>query len=415
MAYLPRALDKALDVLMNGVPAIAIDGPKGVGKTETCLQRADYSLRLDMDEDVEVFRADPSFATHSSGTLLIDEWQKEPVSWDYVRRAVDSGAESGRFLLTGSATPKAGTDTHSGAGRIISLRMRPMALFERLGVEASVSLQALFKGEAEIVGKSEWGIEDYVKAIEQSGLPGVLSLPDIERKIALDGYLNRIIDRDLPDQGYFVRDRQGLQLWMRSYAALSSTDASYTEILDRATPGESKKPNKITTGTYRSKLTEIWMLDPVRAWQSVFNPIPRVKVADKHQLADPAFAVRLLEIPSLGLLRKPYSKLLGPLFESLATLSVRVAVEAQFGQVGHLRTRNGDHEIDLIATSLDGAHIAFEVKAARAIRDEDVKHLLWLKEQLGDEIVDLVVLYSGSIAYRRQDGVAVIPLSLFGF
>ena len=145
MTYLPRAVDLQLDQLLPHVSAIALEGAKGVGKTETAGRRARTVLRLDRAQDASIVAADPSLASLSK-PLLLDEWQREPESWDYVRRAVDDGADPGSFLLTGSATPVTGTDTHSGAGRILALRMRPLALFERAGWRATVSMRELFHG-----------------------------------------------------------------------------------------------------------------------------------------------------------------------------------------------------------------------------------------------------------------------------
>ena len=106
--------------------------------------------------------------------------------------------------------------------------------------------------------------------------------------------------------------------------------------------------------------------------------------------------------------------MLGPLFESLATLSARVAAQAVFGSVSHFRTSKGDREIDLIVQNADGDIIAIEVKLSVDVDDEDVRHLLWFREQLPEDVVDTVVLTTGTRAYRRADGVAVIPLAMFG-
>lgn len=125
MSYLVRTIDTELDALLTLAPAIALDGPKGVGKTATAERRATASWFLDQPIDRERLAADPSLDGAPDGTLLVDEWQRFPQIWDVVRRKVDHGAAPGRFILTGSATPSPGTDTHSGAGRILSLRMRP--------------------------------------------------------------------------------------------------------------------------------------------------------------------------------------------------------------------------------------------------------------------------------------------------
>ncbi|OFT84014.1 ATP-binding protein [Corynebacterium sp. HMSC29G08] len=412
MGYLPRVVDMQLDQLLPYVSAIAIEGPKGVGKTETAARRAKTVLRLDESADAAALASDPSFSSFPK-PLLIDEWQVEPQSWNRVRRAVDDGAEASSFLLTGSATPVAGTDTHSGAARIISLRMRPLALFERPGWQANISLRDLFQGTADVSGSTEKTLTDYIEAIASGGFPGFMQAPQLVREQQLDSYLARIVDRDLPDQGYTVRNAASLMNWLAAYAAASSTTTSYQEILDAATPGDADKPAKTTTMKYREKLAEIWMLDPVPAWDFRRSPFAGLARAPKHQLADPAFVLRLLKIPAKKLSTR-FNYMLGPLFESLATLSARVAAQAVFGSVSHFRTSKGDREIDLIVQNADGDIIAIEVKLSVDVDDEDVRHLLWFREQLPEDVVDTVVLTTGTRAYRRADGVAVIPLAMFG-
>jgi uncharacterized protein len=132
----------------------------------------------------------------------------------------------------------------------------------------------------------------------------------------------------------------------------------------------------------------------------------------KHQLADPALAARLLNINARTLASPSSAAITGPLFESLATLTIRVAAQVAEARVGHLRTGNGDHEIDLILEGPEGQVLPIEVKLASSITDRDVRHLIWLRDRLPEEIVDLVVITAGRYAYRRRDGVAVIPLGL---
>lgn len=414
MEYLPRALELQLEELLPFVGAIAIDGPKAVGKTSTAQRRATTTIRLDDPADQALYRAQPTFDHFPSGTILIDEWQKVPESWDKVRRAVDEGVAPGRFILTGSATPTVGTDTHSGAGRILSLRMRPMALFERPGVTAPIRLGSIMEGREELSGHTKWVLGDYIQAILSSGLPGLQHLPVSVRNSQLDSYLQRIVDRDLPDQGYTVRDKQSLRAWMRAYAAATATQASYNDILDAATPGDTHKPAKKTTQRYREKLSEIWVLDPLPAWNFAARPFPRVAQGDTHFLADPAFAARLLNLSERTLVSPKNGALLGALFEALAVLSIRVAAEANFASVGHFRMRDGSREIDAIVQTQDGGIIPIEVKLAATPNNDDVKHLLWLRDKLPDDVVDMVILTTGAHAYRRPDGVAVIPLAMLG-
>ena len=115
-----------------------------------------------------------------------------------------------------------------------------------------------------------------------------------------------------------------------------------------------------------------------------------------------------------GRVIRGHGTLLGALFESLATLTVRVIAQTLECRLSHLRTQRGEHEVDLILEGRGGRIVAFEVKLAATVSNNDVKHLHWLKEQLGNQIKDLVVLTTGPAAYRRSDGVAVVPLALLG-
>jgi len=416
MEYMSRTLDLELDDLLRGAPAIAIDGPKGVGKTGTAARRAKQGWLLDDPAQRERLRADFSLDTIAlNGPVLFDEWQQLPQVWDSVRRAVDRGAAPGRFLLTGSATPIDASGTHSGAGRILSLRMRPMGLHERGMTRPTVSLGALLDGiGADLGGTTDLAVPDYVEAITDSGFPGALGMSQRMRRTFLDSYLSRVIDRDLPDLGYEVRRPETLRRWLAAYAAASSQTTAYSRLLDAATGGDGAQPAKTTTIAYRDHLSRLWLLDPVPGWMPANSPFTTLRQAPKHQLADPALAVRLLRLTGPGLMAPEGAGVLGHLFESLVTLGVRVMAQAADATVSHLRTKAGEHEVDLIVESADGGVLGIEVKLAPVIKDADVRHLLWLRDRMPEKVVDLVVVTTGQAAYRRRDGVAVVPLALLG-
>ena len=420
MAYVPRIIDRELDDLFDQIPAIAIDGPRGVGKTTTAEQRAHGLAKLDAKGVRDAIAADPETILLRRRPLLIDEWQRVPEVWDVVRRAVDADPAGGQFLLTGSATPRLGATAHSGAGRIGRLRMRPMTLSERGVGTPMVSVAHLLTGSrSPIDGTCELGTVDYVDEILRSGFPALRSMTPRARRFQLDSYLRNAVDRDVPEQGLNVRKPEVMLAWLRAYAAATATTASYTRILDAATPGQADKPARATATAYRDALTGLWLLDPVPAWAPTGASLTRLGQAPKHHLADPALAARLLGLSRDALLDGEGTQLgsatgliVGHLFESLATLCVRVAAQAAEARVAHLRTRNGDHEIDLVVVRDDGRVLAIEVKFATAVDDRDVRHLRWLAEHLGDALLDAVVITTGSVAYRRPDGIAVMPLGL---
>jgi uncharacterized protein len=422
MSYRTRVVEQELDELLASLPAIAIEGAKGVGKTETASRRATTVHRLDDPDSLALAEADPKRLLGSDPPVLLDEWQRLPEAWDLVRRAVDAGAEPGRYLLTGSASPDGG-GRHSGAGRIATVRMRPLSLVERAGGAGSVGLSELLRGERpDVAGATDMALEDYTREIVASGFPGLSGLPERALRTQLDGYLARIVDRDFAELGHELRNPAGLRRWMTAYAAASSTTTSFEKIRDAATGGEGEKPSKRGAGPYRNVLERLWILDPVPAWQPTRRHLSRLSAAPKHQLADPALAARLLGASAPALLENeelgpPLPRdgtLLGALFESLVTLCIRVYAQQAEAQVGHLRTYAGDREVDLIVQRQDGRVVAIEVKLKRTIHDSDVSHLKWLEAKIGDELLDAVIVSTGEQAYRRPDGIAVVPAALLG-
>lgn len=420
--YLRRIVDDELDALLPSLPAIALDGPKGVGKTATASRRAATVYRLDDPDQQTVLKADPQRLASGSPPILIDEWQRFPSSWDVVRRAVDDGRGGGRFLLTGSAAP-AEQPTHSGAGRIVTLRMRPLSLAERGLVAPTVSVAEMLTGSRpSISGSSPLRLADYAEEIVGSGLPGLREVEGWARRASLDGYLDRIRERDFPDQGHQLRDPAALRRWMTAYAAATATTASFETIRDAASGGARHTPARSTVAPYRRVLEQLWILDRIDAWLPTRNHISRLAAPPKHHLADPALAARLLgadasallDVAPLGPTVLRDGPHLGRLFESLVTLCVRVYAQAAEAVVRHLRAKGGEREIDLIVERADHRVVAIEVKLGATVDDADVRHLRWLGASIGPNLLDAVVVTTGADAYRRPDGIAVVPAALLG-
>jgi uncharacterized protein len=422
MPYTRRTIDEALDDLFPHLAAIALEGAKGVGKTATATQRASTVLSLNDPNEHAAVAGNLDLVTQVPPPVLIDEWQLEPSVWDRVRRAVDDDPSGERFLLAGSAGVAPGVRIHSGAGRIVRMTMRPMAFSERGICPPTISLRSLMEGASDqISGTCDVDVATYAEEILRSGFPGIRDLPERPRQLQLDSYVSRIVERELPENGVTVRRPGALRAWLTAYAAATATNAAYTTILDAATPGEGEKPARQTAAVYREHLQRIFVLDPLEAWIPVFAPLKRLTYTPKHHLVDPAIAARLVGIDRTGLLRGQGTLIsaatgtwLGALFESLVTQSVRVYAGAASARVSHLRTKNGDHEIDLIVEGERLSCIAIETKLADVVHDHDVKHLNWLHQQIGDRLIDRIVIYAGRFAYRRRDGVAVIPLALLG-
>jgi predicted AAA+ superfamily ATPase len=418
-SYAARVLDDELDELMGGLSAIAIEGAKAVGKTATAFQRAVTVHELDDERQREVVAADLDRVVDGESPILIDEWQFLPPVWDKVRRAVDADPTPGRFLLTGSASPEGG-GSHSGAGRIVIMRMRPMSLAERVPGMATVSLAKLLQGKRDPVGgRTDFRLEDYLDEILRSGFPGIRDLSERAREAQLEGYVTRIVDRDFPELGRPVRDAARLRAWMAAYASATATTTSFEKLRDAATAGHTSKPSKTTVLPYREILQRLFVLDPVPGWRPRAH-LNELATAPKHHLADPALAATLVNASrdallagdSPGPVRLKDGTFLGALFESLVTLSVRVYAQAAGARVHHFRTHRGDHEVDLVVEGRNGKVIAIEVKLAANASADAVRHLEWFGERFGDDVVDRLIVTTGPEAYRGKDGIAVIPAAL---
>ncbi len=225
----------------------------------------------------------------------------------------------------------------------------------------------------------------------------------------------------MPEAGFAVRRPATVRAWLRAYAAATATTTSWDKIRNAATSGVDDKPAKTTTLPYIELLTALRILDPLEAWLPTNNHLASVASAPKHHLADPALAVRLVRTSAVRLLRGETpgpptprdGSFLGALFESLVALSIRTFAQNADARVYHLRTHGGRHEVDFVVEGAEGV-VAMEAKLGATVSDDHVRHLLWLRRQLGDDCVDLVVVHTGSEAYRRPDGVAVVPLGLLG-
>ena len=415
-AYMPRVLDRELDYLLANLPAVLIDGPKGVGKTAMARQRAVTEWALDDPAQHQILNADPSVALSGEPTVLLDEWQRLPKLWDAVRRSVDADMAPGRFILTGSAPTGS---SHSGAGRISTVRMRPLALTERVELSPTVSMAALLSGSSVIGGASSMTLTDYVEEIVAGGFPGMRGLAPRALRVQLDGYIDRIIDHDFPEYGLMIKRPETLRAWLRAHAAATSSTASLETIRRAAASSGGTSPAKETVQSYLDLLGRLRIIDPLPAWLPGRNHYKRLTGAPKHHLADPALAARLLRTTPATLLSGGSGgvvvkdgTLLGVLFESLVALSVRTFAQANECATFHLRTKGGAQEVDFIVEADDGTVVGFEVKLSAEVDDRDVRHLLWLRDKATDLVADLVVITTGTHAYRRADGVAVVPLAL---
>lgn len=414
--YLKRIADRVLQERLAASGAVLIEGPKWCGKTRTALENSKSHLFMqDPDKAISYLKAadtKPSLLLKGDTPRLLDEWQTAPVLWDAVRFMVDQRGKSGQFILTGSAVPKDNVVQHTGTGRISRLLMRPMSLYESMESNGSVSLKALFDGETEIDNFSTLTIEQIAFAIVRGGWPASIGESEkIALRHAID-YVEAIINADVSRVDGIEKNPVRVRALLRSLSRNISTLATIRTIHDDIAMGDADESiSEKTISQYLGALDRIFVTENLPAWNPALRSKTAIRTSPKRQFVDPSIAAAVMRLTPSRLLE--YFNYFGFLFESLCDRDLRIYAEAIDGQVFHYRDGSG-LEADAVIALNDGRWAAVEVKLGSKEIEDAAVHLLELKNKVNTEKMRepsfLMILTGTEIAYRREDGVYVVPL-----
>lgn len=415
--YLKRIADDILQKHLSSSGAILIEGAKWCGKTWTAREASSSVLYMqDPDKQSSYLKtADtkPSILLQGETPRLLDEWQVAPVLWDAVRFAVDQRGETSQFILTGSAVPTDNLISHTGTGRIARMTMRPMSLYESLESTGTVSLKSLLDGNLDVNGFSKKSIEDLAESIVRGGWPASVG-KDIESSImrAVD-YVEAVINMDVSRVDGITKNPMRTRALLRSLARNISTMATNETIRkDIALNNESENTSDKTLSQYLRALNRIFLLEDVPAWSPSIRSKTAIRTSAKRQFVDPSIATAVLRMTPQKLLDD--FNYFGFLFESLCIRDLRIYAEANDGQVFHYRDKSG-LEVDAIIALNDGRWGAVEIKLGNTEIEEGAKHLLALNNKVHESKMKkasfLMILTGTDIAYKRQDGVYIVPIA----
>lgn len=413
-AYISRICDNDLQFALQSSGAVLIEGAKWCGKTRTASQACGSVLYMQDPDMASSYQAmadtKPSLLLKGETPRLIDEWQMAPVLWDAVRFEVDKRAETAQFILTGSAVPLDNGIAHTGTGRISRILMRPMSLFESMESNGSVSLQALFKGETEIEATSELSIERIAYAICRGGWPASINRPAKSAlRMAVD-YTEAVINLDVSRVDEIEKNPERVRVLMRSLARNLATTASIQTIIKDIEATDISLSEK-TISTYINALRRIFVVEDLLAWEPSLRSKTAIRTSPKRHFSDPSIATSVLRTSPEGILKD--FLFFGFLFESLCTRDIRIYAQTNDGDVFHYRDKSG-LEADLIVRLRDGRWAAIEVKLGNKQIEEAAHHLLTLKKKIDEnqmaEPSFLMILTGGKFAYRRKDGILVVPI-----
>lgn len=416
--YTARIVDKELRSALETAGAVLIEGPRGCGKTETGRFHAASEVLLDTDDNALMLAGiDPRAVLEGETPRLIDEWQLEPRLWNHVRRVVDDRRSKGQFILTGSATPSDDELKHSGAARILRMRMRTLSLNESGHSSSQVSLADLLTG-AEIEPKrnpSSPSIADLAETACRGGWPAMQELSATQAQLLLRSYLDDIVRIDLPKlEEESRRDMSRVRRTLSSLARHSATEATYTTIA--ADVGDPGKPARHETiAEYLTLLERIFVVERQPSWGPHLRSRDVTRKQPKLHYIDPALAIAGIRGSPSALLAD--LKSFGFIFESLVARDLRIYGQRLEAQLLHYRDSAGT-EVDEIVSLPDGRWLAAEVKLGTNQIDAAAASLQAFVGKLDPARTPhpeaLVVFTTGDYAFTRPDGVKVVPLTMLG-
>lgn len=418
--YNYRIVDSLLQDKLEAKGAVLIEGPKWCGKTTTATQKAASILHMDnpteKDQNLTLAKLNPLRLLKGAVPRLIDEWQIAPTLWDSIRYEVDQREEMGQFILTGSAVP---ADTkeinHSGTGRFSWLMMRPMSLYESKESTGEISLKELFDENTNIDGENPNDIEKLAFLICRGGWPGTI---DLKEKPALQqafDYLDGVVKSDINRADGIEKNEERVRRIMRSLARNQGSQTPTTVIANDILANDSSSVNEDTVQTYIKALKKIFVIEDMPAWNPNLRSKSAIRTSDTRYYVDPSIASASLGLGPDDLLNDLNT--FGLLFETLCVRDLRIFAESLNGSVYHYRDNTG-LECDAVIHLRNGKYGLIEIKlGGDSLIEEGAKSLKKLKDCIDTTKMNkpsflMVLTGIGKYAYKREDGVLVIPIGV---
>ncbi|MFT0294361.1 ATP-binding protein [Bacteroides thetaiotaomicron] len=416
--YRQRIADRLLKRKLAGKGAVLLEGAKWCGKTTTAEQIAQSVLYMSesgkTEQNIQLATMNPRLLLRGDKPRLIDEWQVAPQLWDSIRFEADHSSGLGLFILTGSCVPAdLSSVIHSGTGRFGWLRMRPMSLWESGDSTGEVSLKDIFDGKEQIEGLSGLDLERVAFVSCRGGWPLAVDMDD---EIALDqafDYLNAVEQRDIQQADGVDRDPLRVHRLLRSYARHQGAQANYSTIRADLVANEGDSLDEDTIASYIKALKSIFVVEDVEAWNPNLRSKTAIRTSDTRYFTDPSIAAAALGLGPADLISDLNT--FGLIFETLCMRDLHVFAEALNGNVYHYRDKNG-LECDAVIHLRDGRYGLIEIKlGGDKLISEGVQTLTSLAEKIDTSKMKkpsflMVLTANGPYAYRREDGVCVVPI-----
>ena len=416
--YKSRVIDSLVERYLNICGAICIEGPKWCGKTWTSSIHSKSEYIVDDPKNNFSNRMlaelNPSFILQGDTPRMIDEWQEVPSIWDAVRSEIDMRHKKGQIILTGSSTPKSKGILHSGTGRIVSLRMNTMSLFESGDSTGQVSLQDLCNGKLEMQMTNEVPLETLAYYIVRGGWPENIEVKMKDAHIMPQAYMETVIKEDLSklddDTDY---NPHKVNLLLKSLARNETTTVSELRLLNDIQENDFESMSRNTISKYLSAFNRLFLLNNQSPFSPNIRSSLRVKQSEKRHFSDPAMACAMLGITPSKLMND--METFGFMFEALVEHDLGIYAQSFGGKLYHYQDYK-NQEIDAVIELEDGEWCAFEIKLGAKKIDEGASNLIKVCNSIVENggkapKVKCVICGLSNAAYQRADGVFVVPIT----
>lgn len=417
-AYQPRIVDEELRQKLI-VGAVLIKGPKWCGKTWTAEEQANSHLLMDdpekKEQNIALAKNSPTIALEGETPRLIDEWQLVPKLWDAVRFEVDKRGAPSQFILTGSAVPPDMSEVdHSGTGRIASLLMRPMSLYESKESNGTVSLKELFDSPEQISGTSDLGLRELAFITCRGGWPKAVGYKGKDALTLSRSYYEGLVENDISRVDSVKRDSTIAARILRSYARFQGQASSFENIKNDTTAGDGSAISIDTVYDYVGAFRKMFVIEDSPAWNPNLRSKTAIRTSDTRYFVDPSIAAQALGLGPEDLIQDLNT--FGFFFETLCIRDLRIYAESMGKYISHFRDSNG-LECDAVVHSQDGRYGLVQIKLGSDDEtiEQATKKLKGLTSKIDDSELNkpsflMILVGNAPYAYRREDGIYVVPI-----
>ncbi len=413
--YMTRLVDDKVSKYLRIFGAVSIEGPKWCGKTWTGLNHANSVTYMTDRSQRDMANIDPKYIFLEARPQLIDEWQIVPSIWDAVRHECDRSHERGKFILTGSTSlgsTSSGEIYHSGTGRIATIRMHPMSLYESGDSTGEASISDMLNGELQGGHTGKVELDTLAHLIVRGGWPANINMPEDDSGIIPKSYIEAIVTKDMHEERTRKRDPNKMRMLLRSLSRNETTlagVATFVRDIEEHENEEQRIRSRTTIEDYLGVLDSLYLTANQEAYSVQYRSSSRVGKTAKRHLVDPSLCCASLNLTADKLLHD--HKTFGLLFETLVERDLRIYTDYLGGHLYHFRDHSSGDEVDAIIEFNDGSYAAFEIKLSQRSIQDAIKSLSRFSNHVEKKptFMCIVVGHCEAVMKDPKTGIYIVP------